>query len=172
MTNNYTVIRSKRRTLALEITKDMILLVRAPMRTSQKDIDHMVDKHASWIKFHMEKQRQRIEARPEPTLEECELLRKRAKFHIPSRVEHFSRLMGLLPTGITITSAEKRFGSCSPVNRLCFSWRLMRYPEEAIDYVVVHELAHIRHKNHGKDFYQLIEAFLPDFKARKNLLKD
>jgi predicted metal-dependent hydrolase len=80
--------------------------------------------------------------------------------------------MGLEPTGVGITGAEKRFGSCSAKNRLSFSWRLMRYPEAAVDYVVVHELAHIRHKNHGKEFYALIESYMPDYKERRKLLKE
>ena len=96
---------------------------------------------------------------------------ERAKVELPPRVSHYAKLMGLIPAGITITGAEKRFGSCSAKNRLCFSWHLMRYPEAAIDYVVVHELAHIPHKNHGKAFYALIETVLPDYKARKKLLK-
>ena len=80
--------------------------------------------------------------------------------------------MNLHPTGVTITGAEKRFGSCSAKNRICYSWRLMAYPEAAIDYVVVHELAHIRHKNHGKEFYACIESILPDWRTRRGLLKE
>ena len=79
--------------------------------------------------------------------------------------------MGLEPAGITISSAQKRFGSCTAKNRLCFSYRLMRYPEEAIEYVVVHELAHLVHRNHGKDFYALVASVMPDYKKRDALLK-
>lgn len=79
--------------------------------------------------------------------------------------------MGLTPAGIKITSAEKRFGSCSAKDSLCFSYRLMLYPPDAVDYVVVHELAHIRHKNHGKQFYALIAQVMPDYKERERLLK-
>ena len=74
-------------------------------------------------------------------------------------------------TGIRITSARTRFGSCSGKNSLCFSWRLMEYPEEAIDYVVVHELAHLRYMNHGAEFYALIARYLPDWKTRRALLR-
>lgn len=91
---------------------------------------------------------------------------------LPEKVQYYSRIMGLFPTGIMITGARKRFGSCSGENRICFSWRLMMYPEEAIDYVVVHELAHIRHKNHSKAFYACVEEVLPDWKKRRNLLKE
>ena len=79
--------------------------------------------------------------------------------------------MGVKPTGIKITSAKKQIGSCSGKNSICYSWGLMQYAPEAIDYVVVHELAHIIHKNHGKDFYKLIEKYLPDYKKREKLLK-
>ena len=80
--------------------------------------------------------------------------------------------MGLVPAGIKITSARTRFGSCSGKNSICFSWRLMLYPPEAIDYVIVHELAHIRHHDHSLAFYALIEQYLPDWKARMKLLKE
>ena len=71
-----------------------------------------------------------------------------------------------------ITSARKRFGSCGPENGLCFAWRLMRYPAAAIDYVVVHELAHIVHKDHSRAFYGLIAQVLPDYRERAALLKN
>ena len=83
----------------------------------------------------------------------------------------YAAIMGVTPTGITVTGAKTRFGSCSYQNRLCFSWRLMAYPDEAIDYVVVHELAHIRHKNHSPAFYSFIEQVLPDYKSRIKMLK-
>lgn len=79
--------------------------------------------------------------------------------------------MNLYPTALKITSAKTRFGSCSGKDSICFSYLLMRYPDEAIDYVVVHELAHIKHKNHSKAFYTLIEKYLPDYKEREKLLK-
>ena len=79
--------------------------------------------------------------------------------------------MGVTPTGLKITTARKRYGSCSPTNSLCFSCFLMARPEAAIDLVVVHELCHIKEKNHGPRFYALLEQYLPDHKERKNLLR-
>ena len=87
------------------------------------------------------------------------------------RVDYYSRLMNVKPTGIKITSAKKRFGSCSGKNSICFSYYLMLYPKEAVDYVVVHELAHIRHHNHSKDFYSFVSEFMPDYKEREKLWK-
>jgi predicted metal-dependent hydrolase len=168
MTYDYSVVYSRRKTLALEITKDSKIIVRAPMRTSRQRIEQMVQSHAQWIERHLERQRQRGASRPEPSAEEAALLKARAKTELPARVAYYGRLMGLAPSGVTITGAEKRFGSCSPKNRLCFSWRLMLYPQAAVDYVVVHELAHIRHKNHGKAFYALIASALPDYRREKS----
>lgn len=169
---DYRLIRSGRRSVSLEITRELEVLVRAPRRMSKAGIDDFVEKHRSWITVHMEQARERA-ARlpPEPTAEEREACIRRARELIPGRVEHYARIMGLTPAGITITGAEKRFGSCSGKNRLCFSWRLMLYPPEAIDYVVVHELAHIPHKNHGREFYALIASVLPDHRQREALLQ-
>ena len=80
--------------------------------------------------------------------------------------------MNVKPTGIKITSARKRFGSCSGKNSICFSLYLMTYPKEAVDYVVVHELAHIKYHNHSKEFYNFIERFMPDYKEREKFLKN
>ena len=79
-------------------------------------------------------------------------------------------MMGVTPAGVKITSARTRFGSCSGKNSLCFSWRLMLYPPQAIDYVVVHEMAHIRHHNHSKDFWAFVASVMPDYRERQALL--
>jgi predicted metal-dependent hydrolase len=171
MTMDYQLIRSKRKTLAIEITRDARLVVRAPLRCPQAKIDRFLAEKQEWIALHLQKMRQRRENHPEPTAEEEALLRQKAKALLPLLVERYSAQMGVSSTGITVTGARTRFGSCSPKNRLCFSFRLMGYPLPAIEYVVVHELAHIRHKNHGPDFYAEIEKVLPDWKTRNQLLK-
>ena len=79
--------------------------------------------------------------------------------------------MGLAPAAVKITAARTRFGSCSSQNTLCFSLYLMQYPSEAIDAVVVHELCHMRHRNHSGAFYAEVERWLPDYRAREALLK-
>ena len=96
---------------------------------------------------------------------------RRAKEILPPKVAHYAALLGVQPAGITVTSARTRFGSCSAKNSLSFSWRLMDYPEEAIDYVVVHELAHIRHHDHSRAFYDLIASVMPDHAKRRALLR-
>ena len=105
------------------------------------------------------------------TAEQAQALREEALRVLPERVRHFAARMGVSPASVRVTAARTRFGSCSSQGHICFSWRLMQYPPEAIDYVVVHELAHLRYMNHGAEFYALIARYLPDWKARRALLQ-
>ncbi len=171
MAYEYTLIRSDRRTLAIEITEDARLVIRAPRRCPAAYIRSFVENKSGWIESHMEKQRIRAESRIPLSEDDVTGLIVRAKREIPPLVEKYAAIMGLRPASIKITRAQKRFGSCSSKNRLCFSYRLIQYPREAMEYVVVHELAHIMHRNHGKDFYALIESVMPDYKERDRLLK-
>lgn len=167
----YELIRSDRKSLCLEI-KEQKILVRAPRTAGVKQIENFVAGHEDWIKSRLERQKSRLAAHPEPDGAERLRLIERAKEYMPDRVCYYAKIMNLSPSAVTITSAKKRFGSCSGEGRICFSWRLMDYPQEAIDYVIVHELAHLRHMNHGKDFYRLIESVLPDYKLRQAMLKN
>ena len=169
---SYELIRSDRRTLALEVTADCRVVVRAPRRAGQKRIDAFVSAHGEWIEKHLALQRRRRDNHPEPTEGERETYIRRAKEILPGKVAQYAAVMGLYPAGISVTGARKRFGSCSGKNRICFSWRLMQYPEEAIDYVVVHELAHILHKDHSQAFYACVARVLPDWRDRRALLKE
>lgn len=167
----YKLIRSSRRTLALEIGRDLTLTVRAPMKMPLSDIEAFVQKHDKWIEKKLSVMEKR-EIKPDNlSAEEIAALKKKAKEILPQKVAYFSEIMGLKPANVKITSAKKRFGSCSGKNSLCFSYQLMLYPDEAIDYVVVHELAHIKHRNHSARFYSLIEKYLPDYKTRERILK-
>ncbi|MEG0978845.1 MAG: SprT family zinc-dependent metalloprotease [Oscillospiraceae bacterium] len=171
MKYEYILKRSKRKTLSLEVSREMQIIVRAPKLCPKIVIDNFVARHESWIEKSLDKQRNRQSAKslsPQQTAD----LKMQAKEQIPAKVKYYSNLMMLYPTAVKITSAEKRFGSCSGKNSLCFSYRLMQYPQDAIDYVIVHELAHIKHKNHSKNFYELIEQYMPDYKERNAILKN
>lgn len=169
---DYELIRSSRRTLALEITREGKVLLRAPYQASQRQIDAFYAAHQDWLKTHLAKVRARLAAHPEPDAETVRRLRADAQALLPQRVAWYARKMGLTPAAVTITGAKTRFGSCSAQGRISFSWRLMDYPPEAIDYVVVHELAHLVHRNHSPAFYALVEQVLPDYRTRAALLKD
>lgn len=171
MNFDYTVIRSKRKTVGIQVKPSGEVIVRAPIRAPEGAIAAIVENHRAWIEKSLEDCRRRREAHPEPTEQQIARLRALAEQIIPARVEYFSRLTGLYPTSVKITAAKTRFGSCSAKNGVCFSLYLMQYPASAVDYVVLHELAHIRHHNHSAAFYALIDRYMPDHKSRRALLR-
>ncbi|HHZ06655.1 MAG TPA: M48 family metallopeptidase [Clostridiales bacterium] len=170
---NYKLIRSNRKTLGLEITEDLSVLVRSPLKLPVDKIDEFVSNHSNWIEKHLAlaKNRNDGEMRRKLSLDQQNLLIQQALRVIPAKVKYYSEIMGVAPTAVKITSAKKRFGSCSGKNSLCFSFRVMLYPEAAIEYVVVHELAHIKEKNHGKNFYAVVRTVLPDYKEREKMFR-
>ena len=166
----YKVIKSGRKTISLEISRNADVIVRVPYGTKDKFIEEFINSHKFWIEKHLNNRLEKAEMFKNAD-ENSQALKKAAREYIFKRAEEFAKIMNVKYSGIKITSAKTRFGSCSGKNSLCFSWRLMQYPEEAIDYVVVHELAHLRYMNHGAEFYALIARYLPDWKARRALLR-
>ncbi len=161
----FKLIRSKRRSVSLEISPELEVIVRAPLHMKRKDVDSFVDDHRDWIEKHIELRSQRLANRlPEPDEYEIADLKRRAKDVLPDKVAYFSALMGVEVKGVKITSAKKRLGSCSSENGICFSYRVMMYDEDIIDYVVIHELAHIKEHNHSSRFYDIVKKYCPDYK--------
>jgi len=117
------------------------------------------------------------ENRPPDTSDEIKaacirLYKKLAKQDITERVQYFAERMFVEPTAIKINSAKTRWGSCSSKKSLNFSWRLIMADDYVIDYVVVHELAHIYEMNHSTRFWAIVQSILPDYKARQKQLKE
>ena len=167
---NYELIRSARRTVSLEVTRECKVLVRAPARMPQREIDAFVTAHAAWVERQLEKRRAMP---PVPELSAQEIARRKeiTRARVEPLAAQYAARMGVHYTGIRVTAARKRYGSCSGSNGLCFSCHLAELPQEAVELVVVHELCHIRHKNHGAGFYALLESVLPDWRERKKLLE-
>ncbi len=172
LSDNIEIVYSKRKTIALCVKADGSVIVRAPLKASRKRIEEFVEKNSLWLQKALERAEEKKDIRKEASSEEEALLRKKAKELLPGKTAYFASLIGVEPSRITVTGARTRFGSCSGKNSISFSFYLMRYPEEAIDYVVVHELCHIIHHNHSKEFYKEIEKILPDYKEREKLLKN
>ncbi len=97
--------------------------------------------------------------------------KKAAKKHISERVEYYSSIIGVTPTAVKINSAKTRWGSCSGKGSLNFSWKLILADESVLDYVVVHELCHMKQMNHGPKFWAEVEKVFPDYLKRRNDLK-
>ena len=165
----YRVIRSDRRTLAVEIEENGAVLVRAPKAAPLNDIERFLEEHRGWIEIHRKRQVERL--LPPLSEEEMQALRARAVEELPARTARFAEKMGINYTGVRITSSKKRLGSCSAKGGISYSFRLMQYPDEVIDYVVVHELAHRKEMNHSRRFYTIVARYLPDYRRRVALLK-
>ena len=174
MSMPYRLERSDRKTAQLKVCPDGSLVVRAPLRFPIQRIDRFVEQNSTWIENQRKimKKRAQREITYAQTPEQIESLKQTAREILPKKVAYYSNIMGVTPNSVKITSATKRFGSCSGKNGLCFSYRVMMYPDEAIDYVVVHELAHIRHHDHSKAFYDFIAKTLPDYREREAILQE
>lgn len=168
---DYNVIYSERRTISLSFEKDGTLLVRAPKGTKKKRIEEIIKAHEAWIEKHRSRVIQKAEADANLTEEKVKELKKAAKDRLIPLTIYYARILGVSYGRITITSAKTRFGSCSSQGNISYSYRLMRFPPAAQEYVVVHELCHRVHMNHSTSFYKLVESVLPDYKRRKALLK-
>lgn len=102
---------------------------------------------------------------PGPVLEKA--LRERAREHFASRLAPLAAVIGVSVPALALSSARTRWGSCSTKSGIRLNWRLIHFPEAIIDYVVVHELAHLRHMNHGPRFWSLVEVGCPDYRAAR-----
>ena len=171
------LIKSNRRSVGITVKPGGEIVVRAPKRMPNPMILSFVHQKESWIVKTYLKQSQ---IRQAPASEEKSLqtlaLEKRyrdaAKDYIPKRVEYYHTLTGGNYSKITIRDQKTRWGSCSANGTLSFSFRLMMAPPRVLDYVVVHELCHLTHMNHSKDFWNMVESILPDYKEHRKWLKE
>ena len=162
------VIRSSRRTVAVEITRDRRVVVRAPLRMKDRDIESFLELKSPWIAAHL--------ARPvttQPPLPETEkaALIAAAREDIPRRVAQLAPQVGVSVGRITIRCQHTRWGSCSSKGNLNFNCLLMLCPQWVRDYVVIHELCHRREMNHSPRFWALVAANCPDYDAARRWLK-
>ena len=100
-----------------------------------------------------------------------QIYQRLALTYFTSRVEYYASKMGVSPSAVKVSNAKTRWGSCSLKKSLNFSWRLGLADDDVVDYVVVHELAHLIQMNHSKKFWQVVEGVLPDYASRKARLK-
>lgn len=174
----YQLIRSSRKTIAIQITADGTVTVRAPLRCRKADIEDFVTEKREWIIRKQEELRCRIQERearreqlPQWSQEDYRRYQALAAQVLQQRTEYFARQMGVAYGRITVRDQKTRWGSCSAKGNLNYNWRLILAPQEVLDYVVVHELAHRREMNHSERFWQLVEEVLPDYRGRRSWLK-
>ena len=173
----YKLIRSARRTLGMEIGKNG-LIIRAPMKATEKDINAFMEKHRAWIEKHM-REREKIEVERASRGESSDLLSEaeirelaaRARETIPERVRFYAPRIGVTFGRITIRNQRSKWGSCSSKGNLNFNCLLMLTPIEVIDSVVVHELCHRKEMNHSPRFYAEVRRVFPDYDRWNEWLK-
>ena len=214
-TFSYTLVRSRRKNLALVVSKDATLTVRAPLRVSVGHIESFVAQNTDWIRRTVERMRLRFSSgerryadgelfwylgesyplRVSETAEHsleflngefvlsarfrdrakdrlCAWYKREAKKILVARVAFFAEQHGFLYRSVRISAAQTRWGSCSGKGHINFSFRLVMAPLFVIDSVVAHELAHLAHPNHSKQFWRAVADILPDFETGRQWLKE
>lgn len=210
----YRLIRSKRKTLYMQITPEGDLLVRAPQRCSKAYIDDFVASKEDWIRKNrakvLELKQQQEAFRPieMDTMSFCgielkvvpgegstvrldlqkreiqfpdvpvsdlkpaigKVYRKAGMPYLKERLDYWSGVMGISYGQLKFSSALRRWGSCSAEGNINITWYLLFAPPRAIDYVLVHELAHRVEFNHSKAFWAVVEKYMPDYEQQKKVL--
>jgi predicted metal-dependent hydrolase len=99
-------------------------------------------------------------------------LRRLAKKSLIGRVQKISDRLNFALCKVSIRSQKTRWGSCSTNGNLSFNYNLLRFRKEVVDYVIIHELCHLKEMNHSEKFWKLVEGFCPDYKKLRKELKD
>lgn len=171
---NVEVRRSKRKSAAIKITADMQIVVFVPLYVSDNEIERMVISKSKWIDEHMLKVQSTIDERSKLekiTFEQIKELADQAVEYIPKRVKYYSEKENFVYNKITIKNLVSRWGSCSTKGNLNFNCLLMLTPDYVIDYIVVHELCHLREMNHSEKFWAEVEKIMPDYQRAELWLK-
>lgn len=171
------IVRSDRKTVSIEITREEKILVRAPGRVTEREIRYFLDEKQSWIRQTLLKVRRQNEQAARSgvrafTEAEIKVLSAQAREDMPRRCAYWAPRVGVNYGRITIRHQKTRWGSCSSAGNLNFNCLLMQMPEEIRDYVVVHELCHRKEMNHSAAFWANVERVMPDYKVRRKWLKD
>lgn len=167
----YTVIRSDRKTLAVQVRPGGETVVRAPRRMASDVIRRFVWEHREWLRRKVtESQCVSVNERYDP--EEKVRLREQAREILQMKTDYFARLMGVQYNRIFIKEQKTVWGSCSTKGNLNFNWKLILAGPDQLEYVVVHELAHLKEMNHSPAFWREVEKVLPDYRERRKKLKE
>ena len=170
------VIRSARKSLGLEVRDANTVLARIPTRVSDRELKAFVENHRSWILEKTEVMAEREEKRKSTPAPPPELLSKtdrmKIQLKIGKRVRHYCEAMGVTVGYVTVKDQKTRWGSCSAKGNVNFNYQLAFLPDELLDYVVIHELAHRRHMDHSRAFWAEVEKYCPDYLERREQLKE
>lgn len=159
----YEIKYSKIKNIYIQI-KDGKVIVKAPRRVSKKEIEKILEQKLEWIQKTIEKETRKQEKKPLYRKEEFKEI-------VEKYVNELVKQTGLVPNKITIKQIKYAWGSCSSKKNITINLELIKYSEQAIRYVILHELCHIKYMNHSKDFWNLVEKYMPDYKQVKKEFK-
>ena len=167
----YKLCRSNRKTIAIQV-RGQDVTVRAPQYVSEKSVEEFVCLKENWIRRHLEENKASENKKSDGLNphQKAEMYEK-ARAVLGRKALDFARQMGVSFGRITIKEQKTRWGSCSSRGNLNFNWKLMLAPEEVQDYVVVHELAHLKEMNHSPAFYGEVEKIMPDYRLWQKWLR-
>ncbi|RHR24176.1 M48 family peptidase [Clostridium sp. AF19-22AC] len=169
----YEIIYSSRKTLAIQILPDGSVKVRAPKRCPKSTIECFLNEKESWILKHVNKAMQNPPVMKNLlSVQERNRYIKIARDIFTQKTAYYASILNVTYGRISIREQKTRWGSCSSEGNLNFNWRLIFAPEEVLDYIVVHELAHRREMNHSQAFYAIVKSILPDYKKSQKWLRD
>lgn len=169
------IIRSHRKSIAIEVRDSDKATVRIPYELRDNDLKDVINEKREWIIekcrdfMTVEKTRPSTGATAPQMLTPEEIEKIQIKFG--EKVRHYCKEMGVTANKITVRNQKTRWGSCSAKKNLSFNYQLYYLPDKLMDYVIIHELAHIRHMDHSKEFWAEVEKYCPDYDERRKELK-
>ena len=159
----YEIKYSKIKNIYIQI-KDGKVIVKAPRKISKKEIEKILEQKSEWIQKTIEKETKKQEKKPLYTKEEFKKI-------VEKHANELIKQTGLMPNKITIKQIKYAWGSCSSKKNITINLELIKYSEQAIRYVILHEFCHIKYMNHSKYFWNLVEKYMPDYKQVKKEFK-
>ena len=169
----------------MRVLKEDLIQIRANRYFTLYDARNLVEKKLDWLEASIKKLSKNsldegeflllgeVKRMEDFRIKNLDLFyKKEIQKILPIKVEEFSKKMQLFPTSISFRKNKRTWGSCNYKNGLNFNILLMKFPIEVMDYVIVHELAHIKHKNHSKDFWNLVAVYCPNYKEIEKLFKN
>ncbi len=167
------VVYSQRKSFGLQVKSDGSVYARVPQRAPDKAVREFIRKHEDWI---IQKRHSLLFVNDSPKIRLPKIVtaeeKRKARELVTHRVEYYADKMGINYGRIALRNQRTRWGSCSVDGNLNFNCRLLFLPIELVDYVVVHELAHRRHMDHSARFWREVECYLPDYRERRERLKE
>ena len=154
----YQIKYSKIKNIYIQI-KNGQAIIKAPKRVSKKEIEKLIEQKAEWIKKSLEKEKEK-----QKQSKQALYTKEEFKQIVTSNAKELINETGLIPNKITIKEIKYAWGSCSSKKNITINLELIKYSEKAIRYVILHELCHIKHMNHSKEFWKLIEKYMPEYK--------